>query len=138
MPAPPPITKVAVICVELTTVIPVTVIPVPEVKLTLVPLVVKLVPVRVTATFVPRAPVFGETEVRVGAGGLLTVNVTLLEVPFGVVTLTFFAPVVAVGEIAKVAVTDVSLTTTTLLTVIPDPRLMTVVPVSPVPVNVTL
>jgi hypothetical protein len=131
--------KVVVSWVELTTVTVPTVIPAPEVKVTVVPLVVKFVPFTVTATLVPRTPEFGTTETRVGRLGVCTVNVTLLDVPFGVVTLTFLAPAAAAGAIVKVAVTVVSLTNVMLLTVtfVPD-TLTAVVPVSPVPVRVTL
>ena len=99
----PAITNVAVICVELTTVTPVAVIPLPAVML--VPLVVKFVPVRVTPTLRPRTPEVGLIEERVGVGGFCTLNGTVLEVPFGVVTLMFLAPVAAFAAIANVAVT---------------------------------
>ena len=98
------ITNVAVMLVELTTLVPVTVMPVPDVKLTADPVVVKFVPVSVTATLVPRTPEFGLIKESVGAGGFTTVNVTVLEVPFGVVTLTVLAPRPAVVAIVKVAV----------------------------------
>ena len=77
----------------------------PVVNARVVPFVVKFVPVTVTATLVPRTPEFGTTETRVGRLGFCTVNVTLLEVPFGVVTVMFRAPNVAVAGIANVAVT---------------------------------
>ena len=62
------IVKVAVIVVGFTTVTPL-----PETT-TVVPVVVKLVPVNVRGTAVPRKPVFGETESKVGGGGLTTVS----------------------------------------------------------------
>ena len=99
------IVKVAVSWVELETVTPLTVIPAPVVNATVVPLVVKFVPVTVTTTLVPRTPEFGTTETRVGRLGVCTVNVTLLDVPFGVVTVIFLAPVVAPAGMANVAVT---------------------------------
>jgi hypothetical protein len=97
------IVKVAVTVVGLTTVRPLTVTPVPETLIAVVP--VRLVPVRVTGTVVPRKPVVGAIEVSAGP---ITVNVTVLLVPPGVVTLTFLAPPpvrFAVAEIVKVAVT---------------------------------
>jgi hypothetical protein len=101
----PAITNVAVICAELTTVTAVAVIPLPEVKLIVVPLIVKFVPVRVTPTLRPRTPELGLIEERVGVGGFWTLNGTVLEVPFGVVRLMFLATVVAFAAIANVAVT---------------------------------
>jgi hypothetical protein len=65
--AVPEIVKFAVTVVGFTTVRALTVIPVPETVIALVP--VRLVPVRVTGTSVPRTPVFGAIEVNVGAGG---------------------------------------------------------------------
>src|SRR5436853_619999 len=95
--------------------------------------------IRITRNAVPRAPELGEIEVRVGAeAGATTVNVTVPEVPPGVVTLTVLFPSKAVAVIVKVAVTEVPLTTTMLLTVtsVPD-TLTTVAPVKFVPVSVT-
>lgn len=60
--------KVAVIEVELTTVTPLTVIP-ENGSATVVPVVVKLLPVIVTSTLVPRTPEGGFTPVTVGRGG---------------------------------------------------------------------
>ena len=65
--------------------------------------VFRLVPVRVTTTALPRAPVVGVIEVSVGEGAS-TVNVTALVVPPGVVTVTLLAFGVAPFEIMKVAV----------------------------------
>ena len=87
----------------------------------------------------PWAPELGAIEVRVGAeAGATTVNVTVLLVPPGVVTLTVLFPSKAVAVVVKVAVTEVPLTTTMLLTVssVPD-TLTAVAPVRFVPVRVT-
>ena len=83
---------------------------------------VRLVPVKVTLTLVRRAPEVGTIDVSVGGGGAVTVNVTGLEVPPGVETVTFLAVVAAVLVMVKVAVTVVSLTTTRLLTATPGSR----------------
>jgi hypothetical protein len=135
--AVPEIVNVAVICVAFTTVTPLTVIPLLP-GLTVAPLT-KFVPVRVTGTAVPCSPLFGLTDVSVGAGGRFTVNGTPLLVPPAVVTVTLLAPVAAVPEIVNVAVICVPLTTVTLLTVIPLlPGLTVVAPVTKfVPVSVT-
>ena len=99
---------------------------------------VRLVPLKVTLTLVRRAPELGTIEVRTGAGGAVTVNVTGLEVPPGVETLTFLAVTAAVLVMVKVAVTVVSLTTTRLLTATPVPdTLIRKAPVRLVPVSVT-
>ena len=63
---------------------------------------VKLVPVRVTGGAVPCVPDVGAIEVSVGP--VPTVNVTLLLVPAGVVTLTFRPPCAALDRMWKVAV----------------------------------
>ena len=96
-------------------------------------------PVRVTGTVEPWTPVAGTIEVRTGA---VTVNVTVLLIPPGVVMLTFLAVVAADPEIAKVAVTVVSFTTTRLLTVIAALLGLGVIVIAealvrPVPVNMT-
>src|SRR5215469_10462747 len=83
---------------------------------------VRLVPVKVTVTLVPRAPEVGLIEVSVGGGGAVTVNVTGLVIPPGVDTLTLRAPVGARLAIVKVAVTVVSFTTVRLPTVTPAPE----------------
>jgi hypothetical protein len=64
----------------------------------------------------------------------------VLLVPPGVVTLTVLAPIVALGEIVKVAVMVVEFATTRFPTVIPFPDRATVVPVAAksVPVRVTI
>lgn len=96
---------------------------------------VRRVPVRVTGTVVLRVPDVGVIEVSVGP---ITVNVTALLVPPGVVTVTFLAVVAAEAVIVNVAVICVALTTVTLLTVKPVPDTVTAVaPVKLVPVRVT-
>lgn len=70
------IVNVAVIVPELTTVMDPTVMPVP-LTATVVSVAVKLAPVSVTGTLVPRWPLLGATEARVGAAGLTTVSVKL-------------------------------------------------------------
>jgi hypothetical protein len=101
--APVVMVKVAVAVVELVTVKPLTVTPVPDTVREVAP--VRFVPVSATGTAVPRTPVLGAIEVTVGAGGAVTVNVTLPVVPPGVTTLTFLAVSPAVAVIVKVAVT---------------------------------
>jgi len=70
MVAVPEIVKFAVTVVELTTVKPLTVMPVPDTLIAVAP--VRLVPVRVTGTTVSRTPEVGEIEVNVGAAGPAT------------------------------------------------------------------
>jgi hypothetical protein len=131
------IVKVAVIVVALTTASPLTVTPVPDTA-TVVPVAVKFVPVSFTGTTVPRTPVFGETDVSVGTGGATTVNVVVLVVPIGVVTLTFLVVSPAVAVIVNVAVTVESFTTVRPLELTPLPdTLIAVAAVKPLPVNVT-
>jgi len=139
--APGGIVKVAVIVVSFTTVKALTAMapppppPLPDMLIPVEPF--KPVPLRVTATLVPWAPVFGEIEVS-APGGTITVNVTALLVPAADVVVTFLAPPVALDAIANVAVTVVSFTTATLVTVKPFPETLTaVVPVNPLPVRVT-
>lgn len=135
--APAVIVNVAVIVVGLTTVTALTVTP-PPVAATVVPVVVKLDPVRVTGTAVPRRPVLGAIVVRVGVAGLPTVNATVLVAPIAVVRLRLLAASVAVGVIVMVAVTVVAFTTVMAETLTPVPAPVTaVVPVRPVPVKVT-
>jgi hypothetical protein len=130
------IVKVAVSIVEFTTVTALTVTPLPA--LTVVPVAVKLVPVSVTGTAVARRPVLGATEPSVGCGGETTVNVTVLLVPPGAVTLTVLAVKPAVAAIVNIPVTVVSFTTVTPPTVTPVlETVMAVVPVRPEPVRVT-
>ena len=73
--------------------------PVPDTVTSVAP--VRLVPVRVTGTVVPRTPEVGLIEVSVGP---CTVNVTVPLVPPGVVTLTVLAETVAPAEITKFVV----------------------------------
>lgn len=101
--APEGIVISAVSEVELrTTTLPATT-PVPPID-RLVPAAVKLVPVTVTDTTVPRAPDAGVIDATVGGGGLITVNVTALLVPPDVATVTFLAVSAAKGPTVKVAV----------------------------------
>ena len=72
---------------------------------TVVPVVVKPVPTRVTGVAVPRLLEFGVIEARVGVPGETTVNTTVLLTPVGVVRETFRAVSAAVAEIVNVAVT---------------------------------
>ena len=74
-----------------------------------------------------------------GAGGGLTVKVCAPLVPAAVVTVTERAPAAAAGSSTKLAVSDVLLPTTTVLTVTPAPLTATVVAPTTklVPVSVT-
>jgi hypothetical protein len=75
--AVPEIVNVVVIVVEFTTVMAPTVTPVPDTA-AVVPVAVKLVPVRVTGTAAPRRPVLGATEFSVGTGvNTVTVGVSV-------------------------------------------------------------
>jgi hypothetical protein len=99
---------------------------------------VRPVPLRVTTTAVPCAPEVGASEVSVSVPGV-TVNapVRMLLVPEGVVTLTFLAPVAAVGPTVKEAVTVVAVEpVTTALTPVPE-KFTVVAPVRFVPLRVT-
>jgi len=132
---PPAMVKVAVAVSGLKTERPLTVTPVP---LTVTPVApVKFVPVIVTGTTVPRTPDFGATEVTVGAGSAMMVNATALLVPPGAVTVTFLTEPAVPAEMVNVALTWVSFTTVSPLTVTPPPpppdTLIAVVPVSPLP-----
>jgi hypothetical protein len=81
--------KVAVMVVGFATfTLPMVTPPAAPTTFTVVPEAVKLVPVSVTKTLLPRVPVFGVIDDRVAGGGLLTAKVTFPEVPPGVVTLT--------------------------------------------------
>jgi hypothetical protein len=125
----------ALTVVEFTTVTPVTETPPPDTLTVVVPVVGKLVPVSVTGTVVPRAPDVGEIEASVAP---CTVNVTVLLVPPGVVTLTVLAVSAAPAEMVKFTVTEVSFTTWIPATPTPEPETFTaVVPVRLVPVRVT-
>ena len=126
----------AVICVGLTTTMLVCVSP-PPCSLTC-DAEVKFVPVSVTLTEVPSAPLEGVTEVSVGRPAAFTVNGVVPLVPAVVVTEMLCCPTVADAAITKVAVACVLLTTDTLDTVMPDPLALTVSGATkPVPVSVT-
>src|ERR1700741_1063294 len=108
--------------------------PVPDTFTAVVP--VRLVPVIVTGTLVPRAPDVGAIEVSVGP---ITVNVTVLLVRPNDVTLTFLGVVDAVVEITSLAVTVVAFTEVRVtVTPVPDNPLIAVVPVRLVPLRTTL
>src|SRR6266481_9755026 len=98
---------------------------------------VGIVNVRVlTPNTVPSVPLVAAVKVNVPCGAV-TVNVTVLLVPPGVVTLTVLAPSAAVAVMVKVAVTVVALDVMPL-TVTPAPDTLTAVaPVRFVPVSVT-
>lgn len=131
--------KVALSDVGLATVTVLTVIPPPETA-TVVSPATKLVPVSVTGTTEPRAPVGGLIEVSVGVGGIVTVKATALLTPPGAVTVTFLAVPVApaVKVKVKVVVTCVSLTTVTGPTVtLPPDTVTAVAPVNPLPKRLT-
>jgi hypothetical protein len=123
--------KTAVIVVELTTLKLVNVMPLG--RPTSAP-AIKPVPVKVTGTEVPWAPLEGLIELSVGTGGV-TVNGCELLVPPAVVTLT--TPLLALPPMVKVAVIVVELPTTTLFTVMPLGALTVAPAMNPVPVNAT-
>lgn len=100
---------------------------------------VRLAPVKVTATVVPRTPVSGAIEVSVAPDTVKGTELLAAAAP-ATLTVTLWAAVVeAVAEMVKVALSVVGLATDTPLTVIPPPETATVV--SPatklVPVSVT-
>ena len=116
---------------------PLTVTPVPE-TFTVVSPTMKLVPVSVTGTAVPRRPVGGVIEANVGVAGIVTVKATVLLVPPGAVTLTFLAVPAAPALIVKMVLIWVSPTTVMGPTVMPPPETVTaVVPVKPLPKRLT-
>ena len=126
----------AVICVGLTTTILVCVSP-PPCSLTC-DAGVKFVPVSVTLTDVPRAPLEGATDVSVGRPAAITVNGLVPLVPAVVVTETLCCPTPAFAAMLNVAVACVPLTTETFDTVMPDPLALTVRGATkPVPVRLT-
>ena len=138
--APAAMVKLAVTVVLFTALKPLTaMLPPPPATFTAVE-PVKLVPVSVTGIAAPpRAPEVGLIEASVGP---VTVNVTVLVVAPDVTTATFLVPRVAPAAIVNVAVTEVSLTTVKLLTVMPPPPpppvpATPVAPVRPAPVKVT-
>jgi hypothetical protein len=74
---------------------------------------VRLLPVRVTSTLLPRTTVAGEIPVRTGGGGGTTVNVTGLVIPPGVVRARLLAPSGVLAAMASVDVAVVGLPTVT-------------------------
>jgi len=75
---------------------------------------------------VPCVPDVGAIEVSVGAGtDASTVNVWVLLVPPGVVTLTVWAPVVALDAIVQVALTEVAVGVPLITQVTPVPLTFT-------------
>src|SRR6267143_334025 len=85
----------------------------------------------------PSVPLVAEVKLSV-PDPATTVNVTVLLVPPGVVTLTVLGPSAAVAPIAKFALTTVGFTTVTPLAVTPVPDTVTAVaPVRFVPVSIT-
>ena len=88
-------------------------VPRPVKPVTVVPVWLKLVPVRVTATACAALPAAvrvtdaGLRAVSVGAGGTVTVNATVFVVPIGVTTAMVLPPAVAVGAMLIRAVTVV-------------------------------
>jgi hypothetical protein len=109
-----------------------TVTPVPD---TVTPVAApRFVPVMVTGTVAPRAPLFGEMPVTAGAR---TVKALLrVAMPLTLVTETFLAPVPAVAVIVNVAVMVLAFTTLTLLTLTPRPDTVTTGVLDPMPVPV--
>src|SRR5256885_10915805 len=92
--------------------------------------------VRTPAT-VPSVPLVAAVKVNVPCGAASTVNVTVLLVPPGVVTLTVLAPSAAVPVMVKVVVTVVEVRVKApALTPVPD-MVAAVAPVRFVPVKVT-
>ena len=138
--------KVALICVGLTRVTPVTVRPFAGATTLTVDPAVKLLPVRTTATglaaaVVRRKPEAGVIEERIGVPGFTTVKVTGVVVPAGAVTVTFLAVSAAVGGMVKFALMVVSLVTVKVTVMPPPPppplTLTAVAPVRLMPVSVT-
>lgn len=138
--------KVTVTVVSFTTTMLLSESPVPDTATAEVP--VRPVPVRVTVNVDPRTCWLGLIAVSVGTGGGVTVKVTLLLVPPGVVIVTFrFAKrlIEALEAMVKVAVTVAAFTTVRLLTVTPlvqrrliaQDTLMAEAPVRLVPLSVT-
>ena len=137
-PALAVIVKVAVTVVEFTTTKLLTLMPLPDTLTAIAP--VRLLPVRVTLTALPRAPVLGATEASVGVPppAAVTVNVTVLVSPAGVVTVTVLAVAAAPVVIVKLAVTVVAVGVPVMTAVTPVPDTVTAVaPVKLVPVRVT-
>src|SRR2546427_3335034 len=92
--------------------------------------------VRTPNTAVPSVPLVAAVKVNVPCGAATTVNVTVLLVPPGVVTLTVLAPSVAVAVMVKVVVTVVEVEVKApAVTPLPD-TVTAVAPVRFVPVKV--
>ena len=92
----------------------------------------------ITGTVLPTAPDVGVIEVTAGGSGGLTVKFSALLAPAVVVTIIGCAASVAVKATLNVAVICVSLTTVTLVAVIPPCRLpLSDAPVKFLPVRVT-
>jgi hypothetical protein len=113
----------AVICVALTMLTSLTAIPPPLIA-TVVPLT-KPLPVSVMVTAAPATALLGLRAVRDGAPAV-TVKVSALVVPAGVVIVSVRLPSGASAAIAAVAVAVVLFTTVTLLTAMPLPLRVTV------------
>jgi len=126
------ITRVAVICVPLTTVKGLAVTPVG--RFSVAP--VRNVPVMVTGKLPPTKPVARLILLSPGTGGLMRNDRVPGLVPNGVVIVTLCGPMAAAASMAKVAVACVAFTTTRLVTVIPG-TLTAVAPVRNAPVRVT-
>ena len=95
------IVNVAVICVPLVTLTLLTVTP--GLPTATVAPETKLEPVNVTGTVVPRVPLVGAMEAKVGAGGLI-LNAAGALVPLEPLTVTLATPVAALAPIVNVAV----------------------------------
>ncbi len=129
----------AVMVVEFTTVTLLADTPLPE--MLSVAGAVKLDPVSVTVTVVPRLPVFGESLLSTGLAGAVTVKACAPLVPAEVFTVTLRAPVEAPAPIVNVAVILLALATATFETVTPEPLTVTEAPemkLDPVSVTGTL
>jgi hypothetical protein len=92
--------------------------------------VVKLVPVSVTVTVLPRVAAFGDIDVSVGLSGrgALTVKDWAALFPALVVTMTLWTPVEAVAAMTNVAVIREALTIVTPVAETPLPPIATVAP----------
>lgn len=133
--------RVVLICVPATfTLLALAVTPPPDTA-TMVPPIVKPVPVRTTGTVGPGRPLLGEMAVNVGACGRSIVNGKVFVAPPGMVTLTVRAPMAAPGAIVKVAITEVwpaAVEVLKLLTVTAPPEMFKAdAPARPGPLRVT-
>jgi hypothetical protein len=114
--------------------------PLPNVAVTPVPLtamlgLVRLVPVIVTGTVVPCAPVAGVNDVMVG-NGAVTVKFAVAE-PDDVVIVTVCTPVVAVPAITKLADCEVAVPPPDNVAVTPVPATLMLAPLKLVPAMTT-